>query len=201
VIAVRTRILAVLVGWLFAVASVAAIASFAINTAGRQVTSGPISAPRPLLIATSAPPVPAKTSTVSPTSHPKPKVETKVVRPSAPNKKKTKTADVRATPKTTEDPVGSAYVTIAGRIRVVCAGERITLAGGYVQPNSGWAVAVLSSGPVRVQVVFGQQYRRWVRVVATCVDGRPRFVQNRVQVNQNSSHRDSDDDPYGLFRN
>jgi hypothetical protein len=200
VIAVRTRFLAVLVGWLFAVVSVAAIASFAINTAGRQVTAGPISAPRPLLLATSAPVITTKTPTVSPTSRPKPKIKTKTVRPSAAAKKKIKTASVPTTTKAAQESIASTYFTIAGRVRVVCTDSRITLAGGYVQPNPGWAVTVQNSGPVRVQVLFGQQYRRSLKVVAICLDGRPRFGQSRVQGVRNSDRYDNDGDYDGLFR-
>jgi hypothetical protein len=200
VIAVRTRFLAVLAGWLFAVASVAAIASFAINTAGRQVTSGPISAPRPLLLATSASATETKTPTVSPTSRPKPKIKTKPVRSTEPVQKKTRTPSVSPTVRATQESVGSTYFTIAGRVRVVCTASRITLAGGYVQPNSGWAVSVQSTGPARVQVLFTQEHRRSLKVVAICLDGRPRFGQSRMQSNQNSDRNDNDGDRDGLFQ-
>jgi hypothetical protein len=199
VIALRTRFLAVLVGWLFAVASVAAIASFAINTAGRQVTSGPIAAPHPLLLATSASATATRTPTVSPTSRPKRKIKTKVVRSTEPVQKKTTTARAPASAKPTQESVGSTYVTIAGRIRVVCTGTRITLAGGFVQPDSGWAVTVQSGGPTLVQVLFGQQRRRRLKVVAICWDGRPRFGQSRIQVNRDGD-RYNDADLDGLFR-
>ena len=192
-IALRTRFLAVLVGWLVAVASVAAIASFAINTAGRQVTAGPVSAPRPLSLApTTAPAITQKTTETS-TSRPRPKHKPKVSRQAEPIEEKTHTGGVAKSTTATPAPLSSTYSTIGGRVRVGCSGRRITLDGGYVQPESGWAVTVQSSGPDVVQVLFTQEGRRSLKVVAICLEGRPRFGQSRLQRVQEDDRNDDND--------
>ena len=188
------RILLVLLGWLAAVLSVAVIASIAIDTAGRQVIAAPIAAPIAALpTATATTPtrvleVGPRTPEVNLTARPNSTRSASSARPeSHPN-----AADPPS--ERTAEPVVGTYSTLAGRVRVSCAGSRITLAGGYVQPGSGWAASVVEAGPHRVRVRFEQNHRRDLVLVAVCADGRPWFEQSRGR-RHNGHHRRG-----GMFR-
>jgi hypothetical protein len=85
--------------------------------------------------------------------------------------------------------VSSTFSTIGGRLRVRCAGSRIALKGGYAQPAANWRIVVHESGPYRVRVVFDSGGRYGLEVVATCVDGGPRFNRTRVVMHADDGRR------------
>jgi hypothetical protein len=187
---VRTRILASVTLWLFAVTSIAAIAWLAIDAAGRQVTSSPIAASLPGHTSTPT----RSTGTSSATGKPTPTGSTRVTRavvkatthPAASGRKPTP-SPTPSRPKSRPGPpppppaVADTYTTSGGRVRVVCHGPMVTLNGGYAQPAPGWSVRVASGGPVQVQVVFEQADDQALLVLATCADGHPQFDQNRIE--------------------
>jgi hypothetical protein len=184
---VRTRILASVTLWLFAVTSIAAIAWLAIDAAGRQVTSSPIAASLPGQTATSG----HSTGTSSATGKPTPTSSTRptraavkvTTRPAA-AKSKQAPSPTPSHPSARPGPpaaVADTYSTSGGRVRVVCYGVMVTLNGGYAQPAPGWSVRVASGGPVQVQVVFELADDQALLVLATCANGRPQFDQNRIE--------------------
>ena len=178
----KRQVLGPLLLWVAAVTVVAAIASLAIGTAGRQVTAGPVAAP---LIRDLAPASFQATPTVSPTPRPRP-------RPNRSPERRPKPAPRPApSPSATPAvPVTSTFTTMGGRLRVRCNEALIALKGGYAQPAAGWRVIVRESGPDEVRVVFDSGGRFGLQVVATCVDGGPRF--DRVRVVTRSGHRRGD---------
>lgn len=237
----HTRILGPLALWLAAVASVAAIASLAIDQAGRQVTAEPIAAPLARDLAPTSfrgaepTPDPPRTPAADPdTGEPRPDgspgpsgspdrtvpgsgsgsgprsgsgsgagsgSEGSGQGEGSPGDSPRSGRDgrpgrgdgagggsdgrvdrpgPRVPPRVTQLPVSSTYSTRGGRVRVLCAGSRITLDGGYAQPAANWAVTVHSTGPQRVVVVFDPGGPFALQVVATCVDGGPRFERSRI---------------------
>jgi hypothetical protein len=183
----RTRVLGGFVLWMAAVASVAAIAWLAIDTAGRQVTSSPVAARLPTLI--SALPDAVESSTGSPSATASPQVTatglpTDRVRSSPRTSTAIRTRSHRSAAgngRGNGDSHSGIYPTVGGRIRVNCEGHSITLDGGYAQPAPGWVVNVLSSGPDQVQVVFALPGRQALLVTAACPDGHPQFATEQLQ--------------------
>jgi len=91
--------------------------------------------------------------------------------------------------------VASTYATEAGRVRVRCDGARITLAGGFAQPATGWAVRVRSGGPDQVRVRFARfdpAGWRTLLVVAVCVDQHPSFEQTWVDARPDGDRGDGE---------
>jgi hypothetical protein len=190
---VRIRILGTLLVWLGAVVSIAAIAWFAIDAAGRQVIDDPV-ATRLTGVAATA------TTSAAPTTSSKP---TNTARPSASSNSGANLSQIRpsAAPTsvskeltiTQENSLVSAestYSTVAGRVRVRCDGARITLDGGYAQPATGWTVRVRDGGPDQVRVRFDRGREQTLFVLARCEDGRPAFDQRRFG---DDHDRDRDD--------
>lgn len=145
--------------WLLAVASVAAIAWLAIDTAGRQVTSVAVTAAMPGSGGSakpSNPPVaaPDRSRTSSPASQPR-----------------------RST--RSQYPSGRAqagtFATDGGSVHAACTSQRATLNGGYARPEPGWTVSVVSRDR-NLRVVFSSASRA-ITILATCDHGRPAFVQ------------------------
>ena len=178
----RIRILGTLLVWLGAVVSIAAIAWFAIDAAGRQVIDDPVAARLTAVAATA-------TTSAAPVIGSKP---TNAARPSAPSNSGANSSQIRpsAAPTsvskeltiTQENSLVSAestYSTVAGRVRVRCDGARITLDGGYAQPATGWTVRVRDSGPDQVRVRFDRSREQTLFVLARCEDGRPAFDQRQ----------------------
>jgi hypothetical protein len=187
---VRKRILIVVIGWLAAVLSIAAIASLAIDTAGRQVIAAPIAAPYPTA---SAPTATATTRGPSPgptTSEPNLTARPNSTRTASSKRPRTHPIAATKAPKPSPTPVVSTYSTIAGRVRVGCTGARITLAGGYIQPASGWAVSIRDDGSERVKVRFERYRRRDLIVVAVCASGGPQFAQARSEQKRGDGRHD-----------
>lgn len=192
-VALRTRILGTLLVWLSAVITVATIAWFAINAAGRQVIAEP-----------GALPLSGKRVAVTGDGEinnvPKSTDEAMKKSSSKSGVKSVQSPAIAASGKgaiTQENgpaSVVSTYSTIAGRVRVRCDGERIGLTGGYAQPDSGWAVKVEDDGPDQVWVRFDRQDRPSVLVMASCADGRPEFDQTRFDGDR---HEDDNRDRNG----
>jgi hypothetical protein len=63
---------------------------------------------------------------------------------------------------------------------VRCEGSDITLDGGFAQPAPGWSVRMESGGPAEVEVAF-EMHSEAVLVVSACVQGSPRFQQDRIE--------------------
>jgi len=173
--------------------SVAAIAWFAINVAGQQLIADPVALP--LAAPTIAPADGLEITTVPiPPTSPIQKSTAKSVEKSSgspPSVSPTPGAsEVAITQEHTPIAVASTFSTFAGRVRARCDGAWITLAGGFAQPASGWAVKVRDGGPEQIRVRFDRSDRddrASLLVVADCVDGRPLFELSRVE-------RDRDDD-------
>lgn len=205
----KKRILGSLSLWLAAVISVATLASLAIDTAGRQVTAGRITAPLPRDLAAmttrpTLPPTPS-TSTIDP---PKPAVNSHTKRsavrssaarpPARPSERPVERSSAPST-KSLRRPVTSTYSSSGGRIKVACQGERVTLDGGFAQPAPEWAVKVLDRGPDSVVVGFGSG-RVGIVVVAVCVQGSPRFSKKTIELPADSDAPASGHDGgYGFF--
>jgi hypothetical protein len=181
VLRMKGRVFASVLVWLAAVASVAGIASVAIDTAGRQVTSDHLAAPLPSDFPatsnaadepTDAPSSSAVDATVSPSpttsSHPQRTPVTPSTTPSA------------APSQPAVQPGTGTYSTTAGRVRAHCDGQDITLDGGFAQPAPGWTVRVASGGPDEVQVLF-EMHGKALLVLSACEDGSPRFEQDRIE--------------------
>jgi hypothetical protein len=174
VLQVKGRVLASIVVWLAAVASVAGIASVAIDTAGRQVTSG---APNQVL-PTDFPPTSdaAADPTLSPSADPtSTATSTPSHSPQHSTSKPHKTSDGGSSQSSTQ-PVTSTYATLAGRVRASCKGVDITLEHGFAQPAPGWSMDMDSDGPDQIQVVFETRSHALL-VVARCVNSSPQFQQ------------------------
>jgi hypothetical protein len=185
--ALKTRILASITLWFAAVASIAGIAWLAIDTAGRQVTAVPISAPMATDLTDPPTPSVAQTTSSSATSA-SPRSS---VTGSSPRSRPTRTTSQPAkTSGSASVPtwVTGTYATTAGRLRVSCRAAQITLDGGYAQPAPGWSVRVQSGGPQRVQVLFELRDKQAVLVVAVCADGRPQFDQDRIEAGSPDAH-------------
>ncbi|GAB6899791.1 hypothetical protein JCM9957A_28810 [Kineosporia succinea] len=151
----KRRIVGTLLVWLAAVATVAAIASFAIGEAGRQVTSSPVSAPSPIAVSSSAASPAVTHSGVSGTG-----------------------PDVGPTPFPGASRPGRhsrAVDTDGGRIQARCAGEEVSLDGGYARPEGGWRARIHSAQTARLEVVFSLGRSRAVLVTAVCEGGAPAF--------------------------
>jgi hypothetical protein len=178
--ALKTRILASITLWFAAVASVAGIAWLAIDTAGRQVTAVPISAP--MATDLTGPPTPsaAQSPSSSATSASPKSSSTRSSPRSRPSRTASKPAKNSGSASTPTWVTGT-YSTTAGRLRVSCQAAQITLDGGYAQPAPGWSVRVQSGGPQRVQVLFELRDKQAVLVLAVCADGRPQFDQDRIE--------------------
>ena len=173
----KARVLASVTLWLAAVASIAGIAWFAIDAAGRQVTSSPIAAAFP----TEIPLTSSATPLASPTSRPS---STKLDGASTGTPKPTTSLPVGTRSSAaagTALAISGAYSTVGGRLRVVCKGTGVTLDGGYAQPTSGWSVQVETAGPAEVQVLFELDDVQALLVTAACSNGHPRFDQDRIE--------------------
>ncbi|MBT0772621.1 hypothetical protein KIH74_27000 [Kineosporia sp. J2-2] len=146
--------------WLVAVVTVAVIASIAIAAAGRQVTSelvstaSPIAVPNPAAqpVVTDGGPGGSPAGTVSPTS----------------GKAGAHTA------------VNRAVDADGGQIQARCAGERVSLDGGYARPDRGWRAGIRTARPERVEIVFALGSERAVLVTAVCRNGAPEFSQSSI---------------------
>jgi hypothetical protein len=198
--ALKTRILASIGIWLAAVVTVAGIAWLAINTAGRQVTAAPISAP----IGTRLPATPSGSALLSPVPSATPTVPKSTSTRSSPPIRPTRTATAKPKNTTGSDPTWTGPATItgmfsttAGRVKVNCTGRQISLAGGYAQPAPGWSVRVQSDGPRQVQVLFQIHNQQAVVVFAHCSGGRPQFDQDRIGGGAPTTGSGDDGQPVG----
>lgn len=141
--------------WLAVVAGVSATAWFAIDRAGRNISSGSTT-PNPASVG-------AAVGTRTPRSRPP---TTGGATPS------TRTPG----PATTSPaiPTDRSLSVAGGQVSVRCTGARIKLR--IAQPDDGWRVEVESSGPREVEVLFESRdedldHETWVDAV--CVDGVP----------------------------
>ncbi|GLY27088.1 hypothetical protein [Kineosporia sp. NBRC 101731] len=156
----KRRFVGTLLAWLVAVALVAAIASFAITAAGRQVTSAPVSDSSPIAV-----PAPADAALVTdsgslfgvPSTGPVPVPEVDE-----------------------ERPVSRVVNARGGQIQARCAGQDVSLAGGYARPDRGWRAQIRSAEPNRLEIVFSHESRRAALVTAVCDDGEPTFRQASI---------------------
>jgi hypothetical protein len=161
--------------WLVAVVTVALVASVAIQTAGRQVTSVQITAALP---ETSSSPSldPEEVGEVVVIDSPPVRVS------SAPSASPpADSAGARPTAK----PPGAGprspfafgtFDTDGGRLRVRCSGDTVSLDGGYVRPEPGWAGRVDVPGSTMIVALFWSR-AQVITVAARCRGGRPAFTQ------------------------
>jgi hypothetical protein len=146
--------------WLLAVATVAAIASLAIDTAGRQVTAVADTGPLPDVGGSQEPTASTPASTTPGGTS----------KPSATRPKST----------STQRPAVQGHfgilITDGGRVRARCADRQVTLDGGFARPEPGWKVRVLARDN-HLWVIFGSRVRA-IAVLAHCSGGRPVFRQH-----------------------
>jgi len=190
------RVLAGVLLWLLAVVTVAGLAWFAIDSAGKSVTALPVSAPEvagpslpgdgtgpPDSAATSAPPTAAAVGS-GPADPNATGVSTGVSTSRSAVGPATRSADPQSgTPgskpprSTTPAPRVNSWTRKGpwGSITITCAGDRAALQSA--RPADQWQVKhVSSSGPVKVEVEFGGRHGLDKNVEGTCRAGQATFV-------------------------
>jgi hypothetical protein len=156
--------------WLFAIVTVAAVASFTIQTAGRQITSVEITDDLPEITAALGPdptPAPDHANLGGAVL-----VDASAIRGAA---------NVPARPQNRADrstlrAVFRSYGTSGGRLRVRCAGAVMSLDGGFARPESGWSARVDVPRTTMLVAVFWNQTHT-ITVAAQCSGGRPVFTE------------------------
>ena len=183
----------VLVGvtlWLVAVASVAGLAWFAIDSAGRSVTALPISPsgvseqldPDPAVtdlptspvaaVPTTQPSVPTASPTTVPTG-----VSTSRP-PIPPPRTSVPSTTTRPPPRTSSPPPPprprrTTRSDYWGSVTIGCVGDKVSLKSAT--PANDWAIKqpVQNTGPVQVEVEFLGDHGAKADVLGDCVSGRP----------------------------
>lgn len=164
--------------WVLAIAGVSATAWFAIDRAGRDLTSASMSSLPPPPMTTPAPGEPTQTEPApTPTSTPAPSV-------ASPPSPSTPTTSTRGSRRPSEEPRPSTpptaqvrSVTVpGGQVTVRCVGPRIRLQ--VAQPENAWRVRV-DTGSGRIEVTFQtgeeEEGSRKTEVTAVCRRGIPDF--------------------------
>lgn len=179
------RLVAGVTVWVAAVATVAGLAWFAIDSAGRQVTALSASADSPLPgvsdeeLGVGTPTGSDPEQSEEPTAEPSPTPE-----PGG--------GDPDESGKPTRESARTVYgsrSTSGGRVSVSCTGTRIRF---NVVPVNGWRADV-DPGSSRVDARFRSSTRE-IEVLAACASGAPRFT---VDVKDRSSGKGGDDDNSG----
>jgi len=184
--------------WFVAVAGVSATAWFAIDRAGRDLTSVSTLAPAPLItpaqeaVPTKTRAKPKPTATTKPTTaadpspthgHPSIPVPVALPTPVAPP---AETGTPRPAPPAQPSPPAQPTAqdkTISvngGLISVRCTGEVIALR--VAQPDNQWRVMVDTSLPGQISVTFtsgGEENQQRTLVIAVCTNGTPVFSSPR----------------------
>ena len=189
----------VLVGvtlWLVAVASVAGLAWFAIDSAGRSVTALPISPsgvseqldPDPAVtdlptspvgtVSTTGPSLPTGSPTTLPTG-----VSTGVSTsrpPTSPPRTSVPSTTTRPPPRTSSPPPPPRLRRTTrsdywGSVTIGCFGAKVSLQSAT--PANDWAIKqpVQNTGPVKVDVEFLGDHGAKAGVLGDCVGGKPRI--------------------------
>jgi hypothetical protein len=192
------RVNRVIVGvllWLVAVVTVAGLAWFAIDSAGKSVTALPDSEPvladpsgavpttsaaRPTAPAPSSVPAPSTTSAPAGTTGAPSGVSSPAAtsRPS-PNRphspRSVPSTSSRPSRSTTPPPHPARKTTSGGwgSVTIVCKPDGASLVGAA--PANGWTVKVGSSGTPKVEVDFNGGQGPPVHVEGTCPGGKPTF--------------------------
>lgn len=187
--------------WLIAVAGVSATAWFAIDRAGRDLTSASVStlAPAPLNTPTQgaeptkAPARHKPKATTKPTATPDPSPTHRQPSTPAPVALPTSVAPPRATSTPGPDPAAQPSPPAAptaqdqtvsvngGLISVRCTGDVIALR--VAQPDNQWRVLVDTSQPGQISVTFtsgGEEVPSRTQVTAVCTNGVPAFSSPRT---------------------
>jgi hypothetical protein len=192
----KNRVVVGLVLWLTAVCSVAGLAWFAIDSAGKSVTAlpisqsgvaqqlepdpdptvpaGPSSTP-PVVPPSSSDPTGVSTGAVSvsatpsdPTSStPSTGTTSRTSRPSPTTSRPTQKPSPPPPPKTYRDTKGGGW----GTVTVGCQSGTVSLLNA--SPGQGWRMDIQSNGAPEVDVVFSPGKGKPVQVTAVCVSNRP----------------------------
>ena len=166
--------------WLVAVAGVSATAWFAIDRAGREVTSASSNALPPLAISTATP-----TTTSDQGASSTPTTQPSASTTSKPSVSKTSTVSRSPSPPSNSQtsavssaPVRDRTVNVdGGLVSVRCTGTALTLR--IAQPDNGWRVELDRSDTRDLQVTFksgDNEASRETQVTAVCTAGTPVFT-------------------------
>jgi len=149
--------------WVLSVATVAGLAWFAIDSAGRSVSGS-----QNLTVAAANADGSSGSSAGTASTGPGRSIGTAVSSSAA------ATTTSPAAPRPASQRVSRTLSGSMGRVTVTCAGAVASLESA--SPSSGWSVTVEKEGPQEVEVLFGHGSDPGVTVQAHCAAGAPVFT-------------------------